>query len=37
MFKEFGILTLLAITLNLAFWGGLIFFTLWCLKYFGVI
>lgn len=27
----------LGIILNLVFWGGLIFFALWCLKHFGII
>lgn len=27
----------LSLILNLAFWGGLIYFVFWCLQHFGVI
>jgi len=37
MLKQAGALAAIAIVLNLAFWGGLIYFTLWCLQHFGII
>lgn len=37
MFKQFGIMAILAFVLNFAFWGGLIYFCFWCLKHFGII
>lgn len=37
MFKSFGILAVVMVLLNFAFWGGLIYFVFWCLKHFGII
>jgi len=39
MLKQAEALAAIAIVLvlNLAFWGGLIYFTLWCLQHFGII
>jgi hypothetical protein len=33
----FGAMAVVALLVNLAFWGGLIWFALWALKHFGVI
>lgn len=33
----FGVMAIVALIFNLAFWGGLIYFALWALKHFGVI
>lgn len=30
-------MAVLSIVLNLVFWGGLIYFGVWCLQYFGII
>jgi len=37
MFKQFGMFAFLAVVLNLALFGGLIYFVFWCLRHFGVI
>lgn len=37
MFKAFGFMAVVALILNFAFLGGLIYFAFWCLKHFGVI
>jgi len=34
---SFGLLAVAITGLNLAFWGGLIYFIFWCLKHFGII
>jgi hypothetical protein len=36
-FAAFGIVAILMLTLNVAFWGGLIYFAFWCAQHFGVI
>ena len=36
-FAAFGIMAILTVFLNVAFWGGLIYFAFWCAKHFGVI
>lgn len=36
-FAFFGGFAILALLLNFAFWGGLIYFGFWCLQHFGVI
>jgi len=36
-FAAFGIMAILSIVLNVAFWGGLIYFAFWCAQHFGVI
>lgn len=37
MFKAFGAMAFVAILLNVALWGGLIYFVFWCAKHFGLI
>jgi len=37
IFRSFGLFSLFAVILNLAFWGGLIYFVFWCLKHFGIV
>ena len=37
MLKTFGAMAVFVIILNMALWGGLIYFFFWCLKHFGVI
>lgn len=37
MFKAFGAMAFVAVILNFALIGGLIYFVFWCLKHFGVI
>lgn len=42
MFKAFGLMAILAVIIkaviiNVAFWGGLIYFAFWCAKHFGLI
>ncbi|HHV41340.1 MAG TPA: hypothetical protein GXX72_00590 [Clostridiaceae bacterium] len=36
MTKRFGIGAVLAVLINLVFFGGLIYFGFWCLRHFGV-
>lgn len=35
--KFFGTFGVIAVVLNLAIWGGLIYFAFWCLQHFGII
>lgn len=37
VFAAWGFMAILVVALNLAFWGGLIYFAFWCAQHFGLI
>ena len=37
LFKNFGCFAIIALTVSLGFFAGLIYFVFWCLNHFGVI